>query len=195
MSESRTTEIATEIAAILDTYTLRQRELAIAQQHKGRLALTRNVGEGLQVSYEIQVEDGADVAEIYGRLATVDKALDRLKAKSDLSDHYFRILNKCGEIELAMTNLARESVRFEADRVARNANRRVARLEPTDQQKAALQAYRKTISEGFERITELQKAIAECRRVFDGEDPFAVLAEQIAARVDKLRGVGEKIAA
>ena len=195
MSEHKTGEIAAELLAILDTYTGEQRARALAEQRRARIALTRTIGEGLQVSYEVNVDEHEGVKEIYDRLAPVDAALDRLKAKGDILDRYGRLLMTCGEIENTMRTLAQHQVKFEAERVARNSGRRVQREEPTDLQKGTLSQIRQSIRELWDRVDDYQARIAECKRVLEGEEPFAVLADQVAGRIAELRGTSERVAA
>lgn len=183
---SEETKLATEVAAVLDEFAAAQRRDALDKARLQKIIFARQIGEG-QLQFEAVIEDSADAAEIYAMLARVETAADRLKAKVDLSGHYARLLNHCGQIEMARKKLAEDTVDFEARNAAANANRRVA-IRMTDAQSAALKQHRDGIRDCWERIEETQKAIAECRRVLDGEDPFAVLADQIAQRLDGLRG-------
>lgn len=176
-----------KFAAILDEFAAGQRKLALSETRKQRLTMMRGVGEGCQVSFETVIDEGTEPAEIYKILDAVDQALSRLKAKSDLSDHYFRMLNDCGQIEMTQKKLASEQLTFEAENAVRNANRRVA-VTLTSGQRVALDNYRQSIRDLFERLAEKQKAAAECRRILDGEDPFRVLDDQIRERIAQLRG-------
>lgn len=183
MSDSK---LAIEVAAVLDEFAATQRAQGVAQARLQKIIFARQIGEG-QVQFEAVIDEAAEATEIYQTLARIDAAADRLKAKHDLSDHYGRLLNICGQIELSAKKAAEDEVEFQAKNAARNAGKRIA-IVMTDQQTAALKQHRDAIRDGFERIAELQKAIAECRRVLDGEDPFSVLDGQIAGRLDKLRG-------
>lgn len=193
---SETPRLAVEVAAVLDEFAASQRALALDQAKKQRLTVMRSIGEhGGQVSFETMIDEGASADEIYQLIAPLDGALDRLKAKSDLSDHYFRILNKCGEIEQATHKLAEDQVTFSAQNRERNKSRRVETVGMTPPQRATIDGHRTTIRDGFARIEELWKAVAECRRILGGEDPFQVLDEQVRTRVDKLRGAAPEPAA
>lgn len=174
-------------AAVLDQFSAQQRELALGQARKQRISIVRNVGQICQITYETVVDEGASSAEIFGLLEPIDGAIDRLKAKSDLSDHYNLSLNDCGQIEMTAKRLAGLRIQFAAENARRGQNRRIeVGLSPTQQ--TSLDEARRTIRDLFEKIEERKLAIAECRRVLDGEDPFKILGEQIDKRLDALRG-------
>lgn len=183
MSESK---LAVEVAAVLDEFTAAQRAQAIGQARLQKLVFARQIGEG-QIQFEAVIDETADAGEIYTMLSRVETAADRLKAKVDLSGHYARILNIVSQIEMSRKKLAEDAVKFDAQNAVRSAGRRIP-IARTEQQNTALQQHGEAIREGFDRIAETEKAIAECRRILDGEEPFAVLAEQIAERLDSVRG-------
>jgi hypothetical protein len=177
---------ATEIAAILTEFTEEQRRAALNQQRWRKLTVARVVGD-TQLQFETVIDEAATAEEIYAALAPIDGAIERLKAKADLNDHYFRILNRCGEIELSVKRLTSERYAYEVANRKHNANKR-AEVGLTAQQQQNLRQIRETIREGFERIDEMRKATVECERVLGGENPFVVLEGQINARLDALRG-------
>ena len=188
-----TTEIATELGAILDEYTAAQRRDAIAQANKQRVTFVRPLGSG-QIVCEMVVDEGESAVSIYEKLASVEAAADRLKAKHDLIDHYGRVLGNINQIEMARKKLAEMVVESDAKRAAASINRR--NLVPiADADKAAQKQQSDAIKELFARIDENQKEIAECKRILNGEEPFAVLADQIAERLDKVRGSRGAVAA
>lgn len=194
MSEDK--KLAVEVAAVLDEFAAAQRAQALDQAKRQRITVVRSIGEhGGQVHFETVIDEGASADEIFRLIAPLDGALDRLKAKSDLSDHYFRILNKCGEIEQAMHKAAEDQVTFSAQNRERNKSRRVEVVGMTAPQRATLDGHRTSIRAGMARIDELWKAVAECRRILGGEDPFQVLDEQVKTRVEKLRGTAPEPAA
>ena len=187
--------LAIEVAAVLDEFTAAQRREAIAQANKQRLTFVRPLGAG-QLVCEMVIDEAEDAVAIYEKLARVEAAADRLKAKVDLSDHYSRVLGSVNQIEMQRKKLAEDDVKFRAENAARNANS--PRRNPVilnDAQNAALRQHRNSIKTLFENIDETQKAIAECRRILDGEDPFAVVAEQIEERLDRVRGSRDAAAA
>src|SRR6266853_4478847 len=189
-----TPQLAAEVAAIFEQYTLRLRESALAETRKRRITMIRQVGDGAQITHEMVIDEEATSEEVYHSLATIDGAIDRLKAKADLSGFYMSMLNKCGEIDLAVKRMAEDQVKFEAENAARNANRRVA-VTMTSQQRETIDRSRVAIRDAFQRIEELQKAVAECCRIIGGEDPFLVLEQQIKSRVEALRGTRGAVAA
>ena len=79
-----------------------------------KITAQRSVGQACTIVCELTVPQGADSAEIYEALKPWDAAIDRLKAKSDLSDHYFRMLNNAGVIEVALNRMAADQVTFAA---------------------------------------------------------------------------------
>lgn len=180
-------KLAVEVAAVLDEFVASQRRQALSDARLQKLVFQRQVGEGAIIS-EFVIDEQADAAEIYARLARVETAADRLKAKVDLSLHFGTILNKCGVIDMARKKYAADRVEFEAKNAAQDATRRVKRVGLTDQQQATLKNQLDTIKGEWEKIEETQKAIAECQRILAGEDPFQVLADQIDRRLDELRG-------
>jgi len=118
-------------------------------------------------------------------LSKVEAASDRLKAKIDLTEHYSRILNIVSQIEMAEVKKVEDAREF----MRKNAmQRRREAVEMSESQKSTLRQHEIGIKDCFARIAETEKAISECKRVLDGEDPFAVLADQIAERLDKVRG-------
>jgi hypothetical protein len=174
-------------AAVLDQFSAQQRELALTQTRKQRISIVRNIGQICQVTYETVVEEGAPAEEIFRLLEPIDGAIDRLKAKSDLNDHYIHSANDCGQIEMAVKRLAGLRIQFAAENARRGQNRRQeVGLSPTQQ--TSLDEQRRTIRDLFEKIEERKLAILECRRVLGGEDPFKILDEQIEKRLDALRG-------
>ena len=181
-----TTEIATELGALLDEFTAAQRRDAISQANKQRLTFVRPLGTG-QIVCEMVVDEAEDAVSIYEKLARVEAAADRLKAKVDLSDHYSRVLGSINQIEMARKKLAEMVVESDAKRASASINRR-ALVPISDADKIAQKQQRDSMKALFENIDETQKAIAECKRILDGEDPFAVVAEQIAERLDRVRG-------
>jgi hypothetical protein len=170
------------ITAVLDEFAAAQRAQGIDAARKQRIMFVRSY-EGAQISFEGIVDEGADTEEIYAMLDRIDQASNRMKAKSDLSDAYNRLLNLCGQLEMSQKRLATNTVAYDAE----NQNRRVPKL--TDAQKKNLEQDRNQISDSRERIEECKKAIIECRRILDGEDPFGVLAEQIEKRLAEFRGL------
>jgi uncharacterized membrane-anchored protein YhcB (DUF1043 family) len=173
-------------AAVLDEFVAAQREQALVQTKRQRITVTRPVGD-MHVQFETLVDESASPAEIFDVLAPLDTALDRLKAKVDLSSHYERMANLCGQIEMSAHKLATDRAKFQADNEARNERRRTP-IVLTQPQRTALDQHRQAITDSFERIAELKKAAAECRQIIGGEDPFAVLDRQIEERLDRLRG-------
>jgi hypothetical protein len=173
--------------AILDQFAAEQRALALAQTAKQKITIVRNIGQICQVNYETVIEQGAPAEEIFRLLEPIDGAIDRLKAKSDLSDHYNLSANDCGQIEMTVKRLAGLRIQFAAENARRGQNRR-QEVGLSATQQTSLDEARRTIRELFEKIEERRLAIAECRRVLDGEDPFKILGEQIDKRLDALRG-------
>jgi hypothetical protein len=177
---------AAEIAEILTAFTEEQRRAALNQHRWRKITVARVVGD-TQIQCETVVDEQAGATEIFEALAPLDAAIDRLKAKSDLSDHYGRIASCLNEIEMSVKALARDTHRFQADNAMRNQTRRNP-ITYTEAQKANLTQHRESIKERFERIEELQASARETLRIVDGEDPFAVVAEQLAKRLDAVRG-------
>lgn len=187
------TDLAAEIAAIFEARDAELRAQALAQTNKQRLTFVRPLGSG-QIVCEMVVDEGESAETIYEKLASVEAAADRLKAKHDLSDHYGRMLGNINQIEMARKKLAEMVVESDAKRAAASLNRR--NLVPiADADKAAQKQQADAIKELFARIDENQKDIAECKRILDGEEPFAVLADLIAERLDKVRGSRGAVAA
>lgn len=178
-------------AAILDEFTAAQRRAALGEARKQRITIVRNIGQICQVTYETVIDEGASGEEIFALLAPIDQALDRLKAKSDLSDQYNLALNDCGEIEVASKKLAAMRVEYDATNTQHNASRRTARVGLTSQQVGSLNEQRKSINTFFERIEERKRVAAECLSVLQGSDPFDLLRQKLDDRVDALRGSRE----
>jgi hypothetical protein len=174
-------------AALLDQFAAEQRALALTQTAKQKITIVRNIGQICQVNYETVIEQGAPAEEIFRLLEPIDSAIDRLKAKSDLSDHYNHSANDCGQIEMAVRRLAGLRIQFAAENTRRGQNRR-QEVGLSATQQTSLDEARRTIRDLFEKIEERKLAIAECRRVLGGEDPFKILDEQIEKRLDALRG-------
>ena len=186
MSDSKRTELATEVAAVLDEFTAAQRRQALTEARKQRITIVRNVSQACQVTYETVIDEGTDAQEIFDKLAPIDGAVDRLKAKADFSDFLNRILNDSQGLELDVHKLASQRTGFEEENVRASQGRRLE-VGMTSQQTAQLNETRRTIRIAFEKIDELQKAAGEVRRILDGEDPFVVLQEQIRNRLEALR--------
>lgn len=186
MSEAHDQELV-KFGAILDEFAAAQRSLALTQVKRQRITVMRRVGD-MTISFETLVDEGADADEIFGLLAPLDVAVDRLQAKANLSDHYGNMLNACGEIDLTVRRMAADRAEYEDRNRRRNVGRRTELVGLSAEQQQKLTQARDTIRQKFERIEELKKAAAECRRVLAGEDPFAVLDDQINTRIDALRG-------
>jgi hypothetical protein len=185
MNEGEAKDIAVEVAAAITNEMAEQRHATALEVRKQRLSLVRQVADA-QISFEAVIDETADVAEIYATLARVDNAVDRMKAKADLSGFYAAMLNKCSEIDLAVKRMAEDQVAFDAENAEHNERRKVART-MTSAQRIKMDQNRTAIRECWMRIQEFQKAADECRRILGGEDPFKVLDEQIAVRLDGLR--------
>ena len=185
--------LATEVAAVLEEFVAAQRAQAVGQARLQKIILARQIGEG-QLQFEAVIEEGATAAEIYDMISRVESAADRLKAKVELSGHYGRMLNIAGQIEITIRKAAEDRVTFEAHNAAANAHRRIA-VTMTKAQGAALEQHAANLKDCWQRIEETEKAIAECRRILEGEEPFSVLADQVGARLDKLRGARLEAAA
>jgi hypothetical protein len=181
-----TENLAVEVAAVLEEFSAAERARGVTAARMQKLVFQRQVGEGAIV-FEAVIDETADAKEIYAMLERVEAAADRLKAKVDLSGHYGRILNNIALIEQARKRLAEETVEYEANNAAANRNRRTPII-LTDAQSSNLKQHRTAIKDCFDKIEETQKAISECRRVLDGDDPFQVLSDQIAERLDAVRG-------
>jgi hypothetical protein len=177
---------AAEIAEILTAFTEEQRRAALNQHRWRKITVARVVGD-TQIQFETVVDEQAGAIEIFEALAPLDAAIDRLKAKSDLSDHYGRIASCLNEIEMSAKALARDRHGF-AVRNAKGNERRRTEVGLTAQQELALNQHRESIRERFERVDSLYASARETLRIVGGEDPFAVVAEQLAKRLDELRG-------
>jgi hypothetical protein len=177
---------AAEIAEILTAFTEEQRRAALNQHRWRKITVARVVGD-TQIQCETVVDQEASATEIFEALAPLDAAIDRLKAKSDLSDHYGRIASCLNEIEMSAKAHARDRHEFSVKNAKSNQQKRID-VGLTAQQNLALQHHRDSIKERFARIEELQASARETMRIVGGEDPFAVVAEQIAKRLDAVRG-------
>jgi DNA repair exonuclease SbcCD ATPase subunit len=177
---------AIKFTAVLDEFAAAQRQLALGEVKKQRITVTRRIGD-MGVQFELVVDEGSTAEEIFHTLDPLDGALDRLKAKADLSDHYKKILDHVGQIEQAYQKSAADLAEFRLRNDTWNENRRQP-IEFTDAQVAALAHHKQTIRDHQGRIDELQKCVAEAVRVLNGESPFGVLDEQISQRLDQLRG-------
>lgn len=177
---------AAEIAEILTAFAEEQRRAALNQHRWRKITVARVVGD-TQIQCETVVDEQAGSGEIFDALAPFDAAIDRLKAKSDLSDHYARIGMCLGEIEMSARALARDRHKFELENAARNQSRRNPII-LTAAQDAQLKQHRDNIKEKFIRVEELQAAASETKRILGGADPYQVISDQIAVRLDALRG-------
>jgi hypothetical protein len=185
MNEPSSEELLT-FAGVLEAFVAAQRAQVLGETRKQRIMVGRHVGDQ-NVSYEVVVDEGADAKEIFRIIEPLDGAIDRLKAKAELSDHYVRIANACNLIETATRKLI--DMREEYRKV--NAERNLTRRAPiifTAAQAASVEGQVISIKDLWSQIAGHQEAAAECRRVLDGEDPFTVIEEQIAKRLDALRG-------
>jgi hypothetical protein len=181
-----TIEELAKFAAILDEFAAAQRRLGLDEVKKQRLMVARHVGD-MNVTFEAVVDEGTGVGEIFAILAPLDGAIDRLKAKADLSDHYVRIANACNAIESATEKLV--SMRDEYRQKNEDANthgRRTPRI-LNAAQSAALEGQANSIKDMFKQIAAHQQAAGECRAILDGADPFLMLDEQINRRLAALR--------
>ena len=193
MSEDRK-ELAVEVAAVLDEFAAAQRALALTQTNKQRIVLRRNVGTVCEITLEKVVDADASAEDLYDAVAPINAAIDRLANKVELAGYYEKILNLCGQIDVAEAKYQEMTVEYRKKLRSRNSNRRTE-VGLNDTQINALEGQRTSIKAIFERIEETKKAAAECRRIITGEDPFDVLAQQIDARLDKLRGMAAESAA
>jgi hypothetical protein len=175
-----------EIAEILTAFTEEQRRAALNQHRWRKITVARVVGD-TQIQCETVVDEAASAAEIFMALSPLDAAIDRLKAKSDLSDHYGRIASCLNEIEMSVKALARDRHGFATRNAQSNARRRTE-VGLTAQQELALNQHRDSIRERFERVDALYASVRETLRIVGGEDPFVVVAEQLASKLDTLRG-------
>jgi hypothetical protein len=185
MSEPTAEDLLT-FAGVLETFVATQRMAAIGETRKQRIMVARHVGDQ-NVSYEVVVDEGVDAKEIFRIIEPLDGAIDRLKAKAELSDHYVRIANACNLIETATKKLIEMREDYRKTNAERNANRR-SPIIFTAQQAAGMEGQVSSIKDLWAQIAGHQEAAAECRRVLDGEDPFGVIEGQIAKRLDALRG-------
>ena len=175
-----------EFTAVLDEFAANQRRQGIEGARLQKIVYARQIGEG-QIQFEAVIDETAEAPEISKMLARIEAAADRLKAKVDLSGHYMRVLMAAGQIEMATKKYAEMMVSADAYRAADSIGKRRLQ-EHRDQDKAALKQQKDAIKDCWEKIEENQQAIEECKRILEGEDPFEVLADQIAKRLDALRG-------
>jgi hypothetical protein len=189
---SPTREDLATFAAVLEEFAAAERARALTETRKQRISVARRVGDQ-NIGFEIVVDEGSAAAEIFDLMAPIDSAIDRLKAKADLSDHYTQMANLAGTIEVSLNHIATARAEFETV----NAKRNLQRREPityTDAQLRNIDASQTAIRDSFEKIAEKRKCVAECLRILAGEDPFKVLDEQITARLDRLRGARQDAA-
>ena len=176
-----------EFTAVLDEFAANQRRQGIEGARLQKIVFARQIGEG-QIQFEAVIDETAEAPEIFKMLARIEAAADRMKAKVDLSGHYGRILNNCGQIEMAQKKLAEMMVSADAKRAAASVGRRQL-VAVSDADKAGFRQQEDAIKDCRDKIEETQKAIDECLRILDGEDPFVVLADQIAKRLRELKGI------
>jgi hypothetical protein len=184
MSEDR----LTEFAALLDEFVAAQRRAALADTKKQRITIVRNIGQVAQCTFETVVDEGTSGEDIWRLLAPIDAALDRLKAKSDLSDHLNLTLNEISQIELTVKKMARQRHEWAVQNERASHGRRQAIVGLTGQQEAQLIEDRRAIRLAFEKIAEKLKAADEVKRILAGENPFDLLADQVSERLDRVRG-------
>ena len=175
------------IAALFHDFASTQREVLIAQSRKQKITIVRNIGQVCQCTFETVVDEGTDTEEIYQLLAPIDAALDRIKAKSDLSDHFYRAMNKLSEIDMATQKLVAQRALFVERNALHSQGRRREQVGLTEAQQKELLANRQNIIGLWETVEDTQRAANETQRVIDGENPIVILREQIAKRIDELR--------
>jgi len=188
-----------EFGAILDQFVATQRAQVLTEQKRIKITYVRQIEgkagmSGSQIVTDMVIEEGATQAEIFDRLSAIDAAADRLRAKAELAGHYGQMLNKCGAIEVGESELRKAIETYAAQNVAHNTRRRVERVGLTERQESEIRDRRVRIRQDLEAIEEAKRAAAECRRVLDGEDPFAVLSDEVERRLRILRADGRAAA-
>jgi len=187
-----TREDLATFAAVLEEFAAAERARALTETRKQRIGVVRHVGDQ-NVTFEIVVDEGSSAADIFDILAPIDGAIDRLKAKTDMLEHYTRMADDLGLIEMTQKKMATTVAEFRRQNDARNENRRHP-IVWTQTQAAAIDNFRDTIKDCFESIEGKRAAVERCRRILGGEPRVNVLDEQIEARLDQLRGARQDAA-
>src|SRR4029077_5969716 len=100
-----TREDLATFAAVLEEFAAAERARALTETRKQRIGVVRHVGDQ-NVTFEIVVDEGSSAADIFDILAPIDGAIDRLKAKTDMLEHYTRMADDLGLIEMTQKKMA-----------------------------------------------------------------------------------------
>lgn len=178
---------AQEIAEILTAFTEEQRRAALNQHRWRKITLARVVGD-TQIQCETVVDEEATDAEVYGALASLDAAVDRLKAKADLVGLYEDVDSYLRQIEVSVNARTHDRNAFLDKNRQQNAGRRNDIVGLTEQQLAMISRHSEAMRHNFEEIEKVQSKIADAERVVAGEGVIIVRSEKTEKRLDALRG-------
>jgi hypothetical protein len=173
-------EIAAEIAAILEAFGAEQRSRALAEASRTRITLTRTVSSGFQLGFETVVDQTSDKAEIDALLDRMVGAAERQEAIAQLESDIQSLAIDQGTLAGQIRDLARREAEYRDDNERASAGRR-GPIALSKQQRAALDQIRAGVEESKRMIDRRRERMEQCRRIIAGESRLAIAEQQGAA--------------
>ncbi len=162
--------IATEVAAIIESFSAEQRASAIADQQRQKVTVARQLAPGSQVVFEAVIDRASEQSEIDGLLDRLVAATDRQEAMIQLAAHLGQLRLDQGLLERQKKDYARNNAKFVAEDEARSARRHAVNDVTVDpKHRSALDQIRTGIEETQAQIEERIWTIDECRRIIAGQ--------------------------
>lgn len=170
-------ELAAEVAAVLEAFGAEQRQRALAETQRTRITLTRSISSGFQIGFETVVDQDADRTEIDSLLDRMVGAAERQEAVAQLEQDIQSLAIDQGTLLGQIKDLARHEAEFAAENERASAGRRGS-MGLSKQQQAALAQLRTGIEESKRQLDRRRERMAVCRAVIAGERRLAVAEKE-----------------
>jgi len=179
------TDIATEVAAIIESFAAEQRATAIADQQRQKMTLARKLADDTQLVFEAVVDRTTDRAELDATLDRIAAAGDRQEAMIALGAHLIQLRLDQGLLERRKKDLAFHVAKFKAEAEVRRSKRHSV-LPGGEELRSIDQANLNQISTGIEeaqaQIQERIWTIDECRRIIAGQSRLEAIETTMRLR-------------
>jgi hypothetical protein len=160
-------DLAGEIAAILEAFTEEQRRRVLEQNRQTRITLTRTVSSGFQLGFETIVDQGALKDEIDELLDRMVGAAERQEAVAQLEQDIASLAIDEGILKGKAADLVRIRSEYALEAQTSSSGRRQS-VGLSKQQQAHLQQLHAEIEELKRQVDRRRERMNTCRAVISG---------------------------